>query len=173
MSFELSAIILAWAAIFLLTLALAGVIRQLRALQAAPVTQATRMRSQLEGRELPLAQVGATDLRDFEVLLFLSARCETCQEAIDWANETALGGHGLVVALLFEGRASAGAKYAGTVVEDAHAVFRAFGVPVTPFGVLIDDGRVVAASPLGSRDRWDSLLKGTPRDREPSHVADA
>ena len=79
MTFQTSALLLSWAAILLLALVVSGLIRQVHALAAGPRRVGPR-----PGAAAPGLAGTAPTARPL-LLLFLSADCRTCTEALDEA----------------------------------------------------------------------------------------
>ncbi|WP_329521616.1 hypothetical protein [Spirillospora sp. NBC_01491] len=151
MSFTTSALLLSWVAIALLALVVAGLVRQVHALGQGG-----------SGRGAPRAALGpapGTPAPEFGrlgpgLLLFLDRDCGVCADVLAEA-----GGLGRPMHAIFSGPAPDGpapdelGPAAGiTVLSGEHdGLFAAYGVPATPFAVIVDeDGRVRVAEPVGS-----------------------
>ena len=149
MTFQTSALILSWAAILLLALVVSGLVRQVHALAAGPRRVGPRPGAPAPG----LAGLAPPD-RPL-VLLFLSADCRTCTEALAEAAAT-----GPVLAL-YADTGPAGPPPAGpvTVHTGQAALFDRYDVVATPYAVVVDAAdRVGAAGPVGSRAALRDLL---------------
>jgi hypothetical protein len=145
MSFTTSALLLSWVAILLLSLVVAGLIRQVHALaQGAPRT--ARLGPPPGSRAPEFDRLGPG------LLLFLDRDCGTCTEVL-----TAATGPGKAI---YAGPAPADAGTALTVLADEPGLFTAYHVPATPFAVLVDDsGVVLAAEPVGSAAALHALTE--------------
>ncbi|MEU6038292.1 hypothetical protein ABZ801_23060 [Actinomadura sp. NPDC047616] len=148
MSFETSALLVTWAALLLLALVVAGLVRQVHALgRGAP-------------RTTPLGPAPGSPAPGFDrlgpgLLLFLDRDCGVCAQVL-----AAAGTLGRPVRAIFSGPAPAdAAPAAATVLADEHdGLFAAYRIPATPFAVLVDDtGHVRAAEPVGSPEALREL----------------
>ena len=153
MSFQTSALIVTWIALVLLSFVVAGLVRQVHALSSGGAA-----RQGPAGLRAGDAAVGL-DVLGVEgpaVLLFLRATCSTCVEVLDAA--TAEVGGRMPVAAVYEGRAPDVPPGVVAVGEQGR-LFSAYGALATPFAVLVGpDGRIAAATPVGSRDAVHHLL---------------
>ncbi|MFI7673077.1 hypothetical protein [Actinophytocola sp. NPDC049390] len=152
MSFQTSALIVTWVALLLLAFVVAGLVRQVHALQAGagprPVAAGSRT-----GEPADLARFGVTGPA---VLLFLRATCHTCVEAL--AETVEVAGDRLTVVALYEGPAPDPAPGVVALADQGH-LFAGYGALATPFAVLTGaDGRIAAAAPVGSRAAVRALL---------------
>ncbi|WP_067458309.1 hypothetical protein [Actinomadura macra] len=151
MSFQTSALLLSWAAILLLALVVAGLVRQVHALsQAAPARGAhgTTALGPAAGTRAP-----AFDRLGPGLLLFVDSECGVCTDVLATAGE--LGGP---LHAIFSG-AAPGTPFPGTVLDgERDGLFADYGVPATPFAVLVgEDGRVRASEPVGSPEALREL----------------
>lgn len=156
MSFQTSALILTWVALFLLALVTAGLVRQVHALSSAGPPRHPARVGLAPGTPAPGVERVAPALP--AVLLFLTPDCHTCVDAL--AETTRLAGDGprWPVHALYS---DAAPELAAPVTAHAHqgALFAAYDVIATPFAVLVGaDGRVAAAGPVGSRAALRDLL---------------
>ncbi|TDC58392.1 hypothetical protein E1281_01760 [Actinomadura sp. KC345] len=153
MSFQNSALLLSWVAILLLSLVVAGLVRQVHALsRGAPHRTALG--------PAPGAAAPAFDRLGPGLLLFLDRDCGVCTEVL-----AAAGGLDGPLHAIFAGPPPGGVPPSGpprpglTVLADEQdGLFADYGVPATPFAVLVGaDGRVRAAEPVGSPDTLREL----------------
>lgn len=150
MSVEASALALAWVAILLLSLAVAGLVRQIRVLSSA--------RYQL-GHMGPVRGAIAPGLRDYlaehtgvKLLLFVDSTCSSCRIALDEASRLASLTTQPTVMAVFEGASDGYDPDNVIVISEAQNAFAEYNVQVRPFAVLVDGvGRIAAARPVGSR----------------------
>jgi hypothetical protein len=155
MTVELTAILLAWVAIVLLGLALAGILRQLHELRAQ-VRPVLRSGGPEPGQPLPPEFAGTCGL-----LLFASRTCGACARVLPEAARVARLHSNWSVEVLYRGEPDA-VDLPGVRVRGAqHALFEALDVSVTPFAVIIADGQVVAGAPTGSPAALRALVSGT------------
>jgi hypothetical protein len=153
MSFTISALIVTWGAIALLGLALAGVVRQVRALTMMRSLQLPRIGPRLKTLAPALdgaAQPYPTDRPS--VLLFVDAECAGCEEVLPqlvaladaWRDDVAFSA-------IFHGAPDHSVNGSVQVVANARSAFEAFSIPATPFAVLVSPTATVEASaPIGS-----------------------
>jgi hypothetical protein len=147
-TFQTSALLLSWAAILLLALVVSGLIRQVHALAAGPRRVGPR-----PGAAAPGLAGTAPAARPL-LLLFLSADCRTCTEALDEA-----AGTGPVLALYAGAGPAAPPAGPVTVRTGQAALFDRYDVVATPYAVVVDRAdRVAAAGPVGSRAALRDLL---------------
>ncbi|MFG2002984.1 hypothetical protein ACGFNU_27875 [Spirillospora sp. NPDC048911] len=150
MSFQTSALLLSWAAIVLLALVVAGLVRQVHALNQGP-----------RAGESPLGLAPGTRAPGFDrlgpgLLLFLDVDCGVCAEVLD-----AAGTLGRPVHAIFAHAAPA-APGVTVLANERDGLFDDYAVPATPFAVLVDArGRVRAAEPVGSTEALRELLGDT------------
>ncbi|QXJ20681.1 hypothetical protein AGRA3207_001436 [Actinomadura graeca] len=154
MSFQSSALLLSWAAILLLALVVAGLVRQVHALSEAARGRVPRGRG--GGAALgppPGSRAPAFDRIGPGLLLFVDRDCGACGDVLAAAGE--VGGP---LHAIFSGPA-AGAPFPGTVLDgEGDGLFADYRVPATPFAVLVgEDGRVRASEPVGSAEALREL----------------
>lgn len=143
MSLELVAVLLSWVAIVLLGLALAGILRQLHELRAQ-LARPTPGVGPAPGQPLPGALADVTGL-----LLFASRTCGACTTVLPEAERIADERPGWHLEVLYQDHPA-----------QRHA-FEALDIPVTPFAVIADRGRVTAAAPTGSPAALRALISRT------------
>lgn len=160
MSFTASALVLTWVALLLLSLVVAGLVRQVHHLQ--------RSRSASPDRQLPRGRIGAAlpavadlDMTTTRVLLLLDADCDACATLLDTIGAT-LSPTVIRddIAVLYADRIDPQAQRLGPrVVGGAGELFDEVGATVLPYGVALDtDGRVAAAGPVGAVSQLMPLL---------------
>jgi hypothetical protein len=161
MSFQASALLLAWIAIALLALAMSGLIRQVRALSVQP--RATSLASSpLVGQPFPLpGDPGVGWSGGTRVVLFVTADCEVCQTRLAELEAIAReDGGGLAFAAMFSGSANGFRSEDVEAVPDQGSVLEQFGMPATPFGVVVRPSGVIAhAEVIGSTQALRSLVR--------------
>ena len=151
MSFQTSALIVTWVALLLLAFVVAGLVRQVHALSSGAGTRPVRAGLRA-GDTANLAGLGVDGPA---VLLFLSATCHTCVEAL--AETVAVAGNRTVVAL-YEGQVPEVPDGVRAVGDRGH-LFAEYGALATPHAVVVGaDGRIAAAAPVGSRAAVRALL---------------
>lgn len=152
MSFQTSALIVTWAALLLLALVVAGLVRQVHALSSGTARRVPA--GPRPGNPAP--HLDRLDARPPAVLLFLSPGCHTCTEVLD-ESVSALG-DGPAVHALYE---EAAPDPPPGVVAHGHQdrLFAAYDAVAVPFAVLVGaDGRIAGAGPAGSRAAIRELL---------------
>jgi hypothetical protein len=146
MSFETTALLVTWAALVLLALVVAGLVRQVHQLTQGPRTREPGLRAGTAAPALDL--LGAEQGRP-TLLLFLSEDCPACQDVF----EEALGiSGGLATRAVFAQQAiGADPPPDLRILSGQEELFTAYQVPATPYGVIVGaDGRVRTAEPVGS-----------------------
>jgi len=160
MSFQASALLLAWLAIGLLSLAMAGLIRQVRMLSSGPGL-ARLSTPQLIGKPVPDLGDGRTDWSKPTVLLFVTSDCEVCKPRLsELASIAEVEGDKVGFGVVFTGSAN-GLKPDGVrVFERQQAVVAQFGMQATPFGAAIrPDGLISDVQPVGSSQAIQELVQ--------------
>jgi hypothetical protein len=151
-SFQTSALIVTWVALLLLAFVVAGLVRQVHALSSGAGPRPVRGGL----RAGDVANLAGLGVGAPAVLLFLSATCQTCVDALAEAVEVT-GGRVPVLAL-YEGQAPPAPPGATALSGQGH-LFADHGVLATPFAVLVGaDGRITASAPVGSRAAVRDLL---------------
>jgi cytochrome oxidase Cu insertion factor (SCO1/SenC/PrrC family) len=157
MSVQASALILAWIAIAMLALAMAGLLRQVRAL-SAQMTQTPVRANALTGAPAPEFQGTALQRDRPTLLLFVSANCNVCQERLRELESLADQDGKLSYVAVFPGPADDLPTQHVQVLQNQSAAFRSFSIPVTPFGVVVAaDGVVSHAAAVGSSSALHEL----------------
>ncbi len=155
MSFQTSALIVTWVALLLLACVVAGLVRQVHALSSGAGPRPVRggLRA---GDPANLAGLGVDGPA---VLLFLSATCHTCVEALDETVDV-VGSRlpRLSVVALYEGKAPT-VPPGVAAFGDRGDLFAEYGALASPYAVVVGaDGRITAAAPVGSRAAVRDLL---------------
>ncbi len=146
MSFEMTALLVTWAALALLALVVAGLVRQVHQLSRGPRTRALGLPA---GSAAPGLDVIGAEPGRATVLLFLSEDCPACQDVFE---ETLGMSDGPATRAIFaEDAIRADPPAHLRILPGQGALFTAYQVPATPYGVIVGaDGRVRVAEPVGS-----------------------
>jgi hypothetical protein len=146
MSFTTTALLLTWVALVLLALVVAGLVRQVHHLTQGP---RTRDVGPSAGTAAPGLDRLAAEPGQPTLLLFLEQDCPACQDV--FAEALTLTG-GPPTRAVFAGDApAADPPPALRILANQDALFQAYRIPATPFGVVVGaDGRVRTAEPVGS-----------------------
>lgn len=163
MTLQTSALILAWAAIALLGLALSGLLRQIRLLQlqqARPDRRPDFHAGPVIGTAAPELRTGATWAKR-TVLLFVDHGCTSCERLFPIVESLAEPSDHVDFKIIFPGSPNGFQTSRAEVLADQEAAFGAFNIPATPYGIVVNSqGVVVAASPLGSEAALREFLNG-------------
>lgn len=173
MSFQASALLLAWVALAFLALALTGLIRQVRHLSERIAVAAEGGVD--GGQSIQAAAVGSTP-QGVETLasrfdgsfavVFASESCGSCEERLKELNaassSTASSSNGrlpLIIVRRSEAPAVGESELLDFETIQAPNLFTSFQVTITPMAYMVDEkGEVTEAFPLGSRDAVDRLV---------------
>jgi hypothetical protein len=155
MSFEVTALVLAWGAIVMLAFAMAGLLRQVRALTMLVAGGTIPPAGPSPGQKLPadlLSDVFADGKDGGRLLAFMDHDCAGC--AAIAPDLVRFGAEGQVdIRLVFRGRARELADGELAVLEGKGAAFERLQVPATPFAVHVtEDGAISHAAPIGSAE---------------------
>jgi hypothetical protein len=156
MSFYGSALLLAWVAIVLLGLTVAGLVRQVHALQSGH--QPERLEADLPtGTRAPTIDGLGWDRQRTNVLLFVDASCHSCAQVLPYFDTLAKEKRSdTAFTALFAGHDGGFRTNHVRVLTRQARAFEQYQVPLTPFGVKVSpEGVLIAAAPVGS----DKLLK--------------
>lgn len=158
MSVQGSALILAWVAIAMLALAMAGLLRQVRAL-TAQVSQPVVRAFALTGTSAPEFQGTTLQWDRPTLLLFVTSECRVCQERLRELESLAEQDGELAYVAVFPGPADDLRSRRVQVLQNQSAAFGRFSIPVTPFGVVVTPGGVVShAVAVGSSSALHDLM---------------
>ncbi|MFB4276864.1 TlpA family protein disulfide reductase [Nonomuraea sp. MTCD27] len=157
MSFELTALLVTWVAIALLSLVVAGLIRQVHALTTGPRTRETGTPVGSVAPEIDRIAPG----RDGTVLLlFLTDSCPSCALILDEASRAVRENivRPELLHAIFPGEARD-----GVTLPNVHAgesdLFPQYRITTAPFAVAVDaDGHVRASEPVGSPAAFEAML---------------
>lgn len=164
MDFETSALILAWLAIALLALAMAGLLRQVALLRGQSGT-AIRLGPAI-GQRAPELR-GIDYAANETCLLFADTECESCRSIVEDLRARGDDSSLPEVVVLYRGSANGGRLAPERVFSHQEQLFERFGVSATPVGVMVDrSGRVVAAEALGSTAMFYEFCAGPTRAQE-------
>jgi hypothetical protein len=154
MSFETTALLVTWAALVLLALVVAGLVRQVHQLTQGP---RTREPGPAAGSPAPgLDRLGAEPGRA-TLLLFLSEDCPACQDVFHEA--VGMTGGPATRAVFAEEAIGAEAPPNMRILSGQRELFTAYQIPATPYGVVVGaDGRVRTAEPVGSTRALHALV---------------
>ncbi|GAB2859453.1 hypothetical protein GCM10027176_72150 [Actinoallomurus bryophytorum] len=146
MSFDTTALLLTWAALVLLALVVAGLVRQVHHLTQGPRTRDLGLRA---GTPAPAPDLVRAEPGQPTLLLFLSEDCPACRDIFQEA--LGLDGAPATRAIFAEEAIEADPPPNLTILARQSELFTAYQVPATPYGVVIGaDGRVRTAEPVGS-----------------------
>lgn len=162
MSLMATALVLAWVAIVLLTLSVAGLMRQVHMLLTERSAEADAARTTARSPALPAGLV--TEGAD-GVLLFASTSCVACSEVMPTLVEYCTGGDRSCTVITAAARHPA---WPDTLVyrENAADLFERFAVVATPHALRIVDGAIVGSAPVGSAEALRRLLDGPRHELE-------
>jgi hypothetical protein len=158
MSFETTALLIAWVAIVLLALVVAGLVRQVHALNhGAP-------RSPEIGLQPGSTAPNASRLEHVPgeplLVLFLSTECGTCSDIFEVVRKMPVAAS---IRAVYEAGGPAEDPGELRIIDNAKGLFTSFRVPVTPYAVLIDsNARVSKAEPVGSTRALMPLVNDLP-----------
>jgi thiol-disulfide isomerase/thioredoxin len=149
-SFQTTALILAWVAIALLGLALSGLLRQLNSLTSAQEIQRFSVGPTV-GEPAPPLDGAADWAKRPRVLLFARTGCPGCSEVLPEFAALAQSNEGIDFVSVFPDNAGGYSSPHVRVLTEQPGAFDRYLIPVTPFGVTVDaDGVVRDGEPLGS-----------------------
>jgi hypothetical protein len=152
MSVEATALVLAWVMILLLSLAMAGLMRQVDTLAHPGDHQASVSKlvpgSRFEGLSAALGETSKPS-----VVVFLDSTCRACGWVLPEVTKQAEAHRDVGFVAAYRAKANGGRAGPGPirVIEDQATVFRSLGVSVTPLAAyLTPAGTVVNVDVLGS-----------------------
>lgn len=165
MSFQGTAILLAWVAIVLLGLALAGLLRQVHYLRRpGPATEASLAP---RAGEIVSALVSELSSSRRSVLFFAHSDCVSCERVFPTFRELAGRFRELSWKVIYEGKYTLqDGSDEFEILSDRGDLFEALRVPVTPYGIVVSEaGAILAAGPVGSGALLEALVDRG-RDKE-------
>jgi hypothetical protein len=146
MSFETTALLVTWAALVLLALVVAGLVRQVHQLTQGPRSREPGLRA---GTAAPALDVLGAEPGRATLLLFLSEDCPVCHDVFEEA--LGIGGAPATRAVFAGEPIDAVPPENMRILAGQKELFTAYQVPATPYGVIVGaDGRVRTAEPVGS-----------------------
>jgi hypothetical protein len=161
-----AALVLAWIAIVLLTLATAGLLRRVEQLSSRGAPAAEAGMGPAHGLQVPMARhLGDFAGGDSEVLLlFASPACATCQAAVDALVAAHPAGHRIGVVIRERDPGPLRVPDGWVRLTSAPGLFQLMRVPATPYLVrLSPDGTIVDAMMLvGDLDLAHRLTRQAP-----------
>jgi hypothetical protein len=163
-SFMATALVLAWVAIILLALSVAGLMRQVHLLLTERTADRTPASDQMPPRMLPVDLMAGGSER---IVLFASTTCVACSEVMPVMVEySQRSGTSCTVVTA----AARHAQWPDELVyrENAADLFEQFGVAATPHALRIVGGEVVDSAPVGSVDALRRFIDGAHHHAEAS-----
>lgn len=153
-----TALLLAWLAILILALAMAGLLRQLEEIRHQLPRAGRRLGPALNQ---PAPSIQGLEIGEPMLLIFADQHCLTCERLLD-ALEADPDRFDLNVVALYRRDVMPNRPRILTLVGQ-HEAFARFGITLTPFAVLIDAlGSVVVADVVDSIEALDRLVQGDP-----------
>lgn len=167
MGFQASVLIVTWAAMLVLALAIVGLLRQVHALAGADPPGPHTLGPEIGASAPPLHPDDAIASEAPLVALFLDDSCDSCARTLRVAEELAGQGTGHVqfIALFAAGMNGHGSSDMN-FIEDAAETFERYQVTVTPYCVVIGrDRRIAESTPIGSEAEFRALATRVLRER--------
>lgn len=160
MTFEQSALLLAWVAILIMALALTGLLRQLRGMNRR--TQSTVLETD-RWLDVPEEMKASLKLDNASpaLLLFVTPGCKACEARLRELAPLAAEEESVSFAAVFPEHAN-GFEGGGRIAKLEHkqTVFSQLRVPLTPYGVVLSrEGAVTHATPVGSLKLLKQLVE--------------
>jgi thiol-disulfide isomerase/thioredoxin len=170
MSFEATALLLAWGAIAMLAFALAGLLRQVKVLTGLINGGPTLAGGPAVGGRLPpelFSDVTTNGSGRGRLLVFMGEHCPTCaaiEPELARISET----ERIEIRLVFRGSAKPMADGQLPTLEGMSAAFDQLKIPATPFALHIGtDGRIEQARPIGSPEALRQFVEATHEETSP------
>lgn len=161
MSFETSALILAWMVIALLALALGGMLRHLRQLTMMVGAQPRRLRGPVLGSTFPLT-VRTTSNGSRQFFVFLTSPCGTC-ESLAPEIRTAVS-DGVSITTLFRDGPPSYDLGEAVVLDHQWPLFESLQINRTPYIVAVDEQqRIVMSQSVGSSAALRQMIRSEKR----------
>lgn len=164
MDVQAAALILAWVAIIILALAVAGILHRFQGTPASTLSSPEPHRASfVTGQRLPqTSQLVVTDTGT-HVLLFLSPDCVTCQEVMASASEQMPKMGVAEITACFRSSRTLTAPQNVRVVSGAAEDFDRFGVALTPYAVVLWNGLVLAHGQVSTGHSLREMVEGVMR----------
>lgn len=160
MSFETSALVLAWIAIALLGLAMSGLLRQLHSLAAVALPARVSIGPPTGDPAPALSGLTAWG-PNTSVLFLVDADCSVCSKMLPRVAQFA-NAHSDIdfISVFADGELPSGLDGSRVrIYMDQKEAFDRYRVPVTPFAVVVGkDGIVQDAAPVGSDDVLEAFI---------------
>lgn len=151
MSFEATALVLAWLAILVLTLAMSGLLRQVRILSAAQ--DGTLASAGPAVGQLVPARLGPSEM----LLVFMDHDCPSCARLKPELAAIA-DAAGVPAAVVFRDDAAEDGIPGAAVFSNEASTFQQLRIPATPFAILASSGEVKRSAAVGSSGRLREFL---------------
>jgi len=150
MTFQSTALLLAWLAIALLGLALSGLLRQVHSLRTDPMPLEVSVSSNQIAR-LPSVPELIPQNAGLTVALFSDPGCASCSRLLPVFDSIAADSRDAEFTILFAGAGNGVQSDRIRLLRDQQQLFEKLRIPVTPFVVAVDaEGTVRGSSPVGS-----------------------
>lgn len=162
MSFEVTGLLLSWAAIALLGLALSGILRQIHLLRSAITMpdSATLPAAFAEVVERPPAPELAPTHSTLTVALFSNPDCSSCSHLLPVFEELAEQSDVVEFAVVFPGEGNGLRSRRVRMLQNQRHLFEALRIPVTPFALVVDaNGSSLESSPVGSPSMLEAFVR--------------
>jgi len=156
MSFQSTALLLAWVAIAVLGLALSGLLRQIGILRSglAPIEGA------LSIAQLPAVPELAPKRAQITVALFSDPGCASCSRLVPVFEALAAKSDSAEFAVLTPGQGNGIESDRVTLLQDQQRLFEKLHIPVTPFAIAVNaDGSIRESTPVGSPLLLESFVR--------------
>jgi hypothetical protein len=161
MSFETSALVLAWLVIALMALAMGGMLRHLRQLTMQVGAQPGRLGGPVIGSTFPLPRRAVTNGSD-EFFLFLTSPCTSCESLVPEIR--AAVSDGLIITTLFRGEAPGYDMGGAVALDHQSSLFDSLQISRTPYIVAVDsEQRVMSSQSVGSPGSLRQLVGSSRR----------
>ena len=157
MTFQTTALILAWLAIALLGLALAGVVRQLHLLAGGVARPRLDVGPAVGSSAPPLNGDGRWSRPT--ALLFVERGCPPCEAVLPEFARLAGEARDVDFAVVASGNATDLHDAQVRMLANQRDAFERFRIPATPYAVVVGaEGTVVSAGPAGSRSALHHIV---------------
>jgi hypothetical protein len=158
MSFESAALVATWVAIMLLGLAMAGLVRQVTILRNGPRLRSLSWGPVIGSHAPTVGSLG--EIAGPMALFFADAECLNCGRLLPKFVSLAQNNGSMDHVVVFSGTANGYDTRGVRVLTNQREAFQAYRIPVTPFGVVVTDRRIIArAGAIGSDEALLTLLR--------------